>query len=110
MPQAGAAGAPPGVDGRVARFDYSGPWALLRMIALQRPAAAVLNQLSDRRPETLGFVVPLGRNPAAVTGGDNNLTQAKLFMRLGLTGIVSPPGQPDKHQPISLSSFPRAAP
>ena len=80
------------------------------MIAAQRPGPALLAQLSDRRPETVGFTVPLQRNPDAAAGGDAGLTSAQLFMRFGLTATIRTPGQPDKRQPVVLPVFPTAAP
>ncbi|HLW69701.1 MAG TPA: type VI secretion system protein [Candidatus Binataceae bacterium] len=116
----------PRVRGLAVTYEYRGPWALLRMIAAQRPSAAVMAQLSDRRPETIGFVVPLQRNakaagatsscgfwcssPAAASVGPANLTTAQVFMRFGLTATIRVAGQPDKRQPVSLPIFPTAAP
>jgi type VI secretion system protein ImpL len=98
------------VRGLVVSYEFAGTWALLRMMAAQTPAAGVLAQISDRRPGTVGFTVPLQRNPNAVSGGDSGLTVAQLFMRLGLTGIVRVPGQPDRHPALLLPVFPVAAP
>jgi type VI secretion system protein ImpL len=110
VPLAGNAGQPPAVQGLTATYRATGPWALLRMIALQRPDAAALAQLSDRQPETIEFVPNLGKNPAAVSGGETGLTSAQVFMRLALTGIVHIPQQPDKRVPVALPVFPQAAP
>jgi hypothetical protein len=98
------------VPGPAAVFRYSGNWALLRMIAEQRPKTAWMAQLSDRRPETIGFTVKLIPNPDAAAGGNPGLTQAEVFMRLGLSATVRTPGQPDKVQALASPVFPTAAP
>jgi type VI secretion system protein ImpL len=101
---------PAQVRGLIASYQYSGTWALLRMLAAQSPPAGVLAQISDRRPGTVGFTVALQRNPNAVSGGDSGLATARLFMRFALSGVVRVPGQPDSHPPLVLPVFPVAAP
>jgi hypothetical protein len=91
-------------------FRYGGAWALLRMIAARTPDPALMAQLSDRRPETIGFAVKLVPNPHAAAGGNSGLTEAQVFMRLGLSATVRTPGQPDKVQGVALPLFPTAAP
>ena len=98
------------VEGRLASFRAAGSWALLRLIAQQRPPAGTLAQLNDRRPETVGFTVALQPNPNAAVGGNAGLTSAQAFMRLGLTGTLRTPGQPDKQLAVMLPYFPTAAP
>ena len=66
---AGGVAQSPQVRGLTATYEYRGAWALLRMIAAQRPGAAVMAQLADRRPATLGFALHLKRNPEAADGG-----------------------------------------
>jgi type VI secretion system protein ImpL len=110
VPVAGKPGQPPTVNGLEADYKYGGAWALLRLIAAQRPDAATLAQLSDRRPETIEFSLGLAHNPNAASGGDLDLKSAQLFMRLPLTAIIQVPQQPDKRQPVSLPVFPQAAP
>lgn len=100
----------PQVNGLTASYAYRGSWALLRMIAVLRPPPGVMAQLSDRRPETIGLTLGLKPNPAAAAGGDTTLTEARLFMRIGLAATIRTPGQPDKRQPVSLPDFPAAAP
>jgi hypothetical protein len=104
------AAAAPRINGLAASYAYGGAWALLRMLAAQRPPAALLAQLQDRRPGTVGFTVPLQRNPAAVSGGDGALTQAEVFMHFGLGATLRTPGQPDKQIVVDLAPFPTAAP
>ena len=96
--------------GLVASYQYGGGWALLRMIRAQSPGVPMLSQLSDRRPEALGFSLALKPNPAAAGGGDSTLAAAQVFMHFGLTASVHAPGQPDKHQPVTLPEFPASAP
>jgi type VI secretion system protein ImpL len=107
---AGGSDAAQDVQGPEVVLRYGGTWALLRMIAAQRPNPAVMAQLSDRRPETIGFTVKLIPNPDAAAGGNPALTQAQVFMRLGLSATVRTPGQPDKVQALALPIFPTAAP
>jgi hypothetical protein len=80
------------------------------MIAARTPDPALMAQLSDRRPETIGFAVKLVPNPHAAAGGNSGLTEAQVFMRLGLSATVRTPGQPDKVQGLALPLFPTAAP
>lgn len=104
----------PRVNGLTASYTWGGPWALLRMIAARRPNAAVIAQLSDRKPEIVDFTIPLALNDNPIVRTSVNmparLTLARVFMRLGLTGVVRTPAQPDKHQPVILPFFPTAAP
>ncbi|HEX3996046.1 MAG TPA: hypothetical protein VHX39_33160, partial [Acetobacteraceae bacterium] len=100
----------PQVNSRVVSFNYSGAWALLRMLAAQRPDPATLAQLWDRRPETVKFAVALRPNPQAASGGQVGLTTARLFMRFGLTETLKVAGQPDRQIAIVLPNFPTAAP
>ena len=60
---AGADEAAEDVPGPAVVFRYGGTWSLLRMIAEQRPEPALMAQLSDRRPGTIGFTVKLIRKP-----------------------------------------------
>ena len=102
--------APAQVRGLTVSYDCNGAWGLLRLLAAQRPAPGLISQLSDRRPETVGFSVDLQPNPNAAAGGDPAVTEARLFMRFGLTAAIHTPGQPDTRQPVTLPVFPTAAP
>jgi type VI secretion system protein ImpL len=100
----------PQVSSREVSFSYSGDWALLRMLAAQRPDPATLAQLWDRRPETVEFTVALRPNPQAASGGQVGLATAQLFMRFGLTATLKVAGQPAQQIAIILPNFPTAAP
>jgi type VI secretion system protein ImpL len=100
----------PRINGLSAGFDFSGSWALLRLLRAQAPSSADLNALQDRRPEVLAFEVPLKRNTNAAIGGDSEVDTAKVYLRLALTGILQAPGQPEKTVPTALPEFPTAAP
>ncbi len=90
----------PRINGLSAIFDFSGNWALLRLIRAQTPDIADLNSLQDRRPEVVMFEVPLRRNPDAAVAGDGEVNTAKVYLRLALTGLAQAPGQPAKTVPI----------
>jgi type VI secretion system protein ImpL len=100
----------PRINGLNASFDFGGNWALLRLVRAQAPSTADFNSLQDRRPEVVMFEVPLTRNPNAAVDGDAEVNTAKVYLRLALTGMIQPPGQPAKPAPIALPEFPTAAP
>ena len=100
----------PYIAGRNAEFDFSGNWALLRLIRAQMPGSADFNALQDREPEVVEFDVPLKRNPNAAIGGNTAVDRARVYMRLALSGVVQSPGQPNKTVAVALPEFPSAAP
>ena len=100
----------PRVSGLLVKYEFTGPWALLRLLTDQRPPPAILAQLSDRRPGMVGFILPLKHNPDAVGGGDTSVTAAHLFMRFDLNATLRTPGQPDQHAVVALPAFPVVAP
>jgi type VI secretion system protein ImpL len=100
----------PHINDFSAIFDFTGNWALLRLIRAQAPTIADLNTLQDRQPEMVMFEVPLKRNQYAAVNGDGEVNTAKVYLRLALTGIAQAPGQPAKTVPIALPEFPTAAP
>jgi type VI secretion system protein ImpL len=110
VPDASVHQAWPRINGLSAGFDFSGNWALLRLIRAQAPSSADLNALQDRRPEVVAFDVPLKRNPNAATGGDSEVDAARVYMRFALTGNVQASGQPQKTMLLALPKFPTAAP
>lgn len=98
------------VHEQTASYITTGPWSLLRMLTAQRPAPAMLAQLSDRRAEPVGFMVPLKRNPDALGGPAPDISVARIFMRIALSGVQHSAGQPDRRTTITISRFPSAAP
>jgi type VI secretion system protein ImpL len=110
VPKASPGQSWPRIDDLGAIFDFSGNWALLRLIWAQAPTMADLNSLQDRRPEVVMFEVPLKRNPNTAVDGSGRVNTAKVYLRLGLTALVQAPGQPAKTVPIALQEFPTAAP
>jgi type VI secretion system protein ImpL len=110
VPNASAPQSWPRINGQSVIFDFTGNWALLRLVRAQSPGNADFNSLQDRLPEVAMFEVPLTRNPNAAVDGDGEVNTAKVYLRLALSGITQPPGQPAKTAPIALPEFPTAAP
>jgi type VI secretion system protein ImpL len=102
-------GDPAAVDEVSATFTFTGPWSLLALAAMHAPPHALLLSLPDRRPEVLYFAIPLKRNPQAAPGGQE-VDQAEVYMRLGLTAVIHTAGQPDRRETVTLPFFPAAAP
>lgn len=97
------------VDGHMATWEATDPWALLSLLAQLSPDRGRLAELSDRRSHTLELNLDLQRNPEAASGATAG-TQARLFLRLGLTALVRKAGKPDEKSPVTLPQFPAAAP
>ena len=97
------------VDGTLATWEASDPWALLSLLSVLTPDATRLTELPDRRPHTLELNLALQRNPDAAegaVGGDS----ARLYLRLGLTALIRKAGKPDEKMALTLPRFPTAAP
>lgn len=97
------------VDGHMATWEATDPWALLSLLAQLSPDRGRLAELPDRRSHTLELNLDLQRNPEAASGASAG-TQARLFLRLGLTALVRKAGKPDEKSPVTLPQFPAAAP
>lgn len=97
------------VDGPLATWETTDPWALLSLMAQLSPDRGRLAELPDRRPHTLALDLDLRRNPDAASG-PGGATQARLYLRLGLTALIRKAGKPDEKIPVTLPSFPEAAP
>lgn len=99
----------PAVEDMTATFGFTDPWALLSLVAVHTPPRAWVLSLPDRRPEVLAFAVPLDRNPQAAPGGQE-VERAEVYMRLALTAVTRPPGQPERRVAVTVPFFPPAAP
>ncbi|OJX81054.1 type VI secretion system protein [Magnetospirillum sp. 64-120] len=97
------------VDGTMATWEASDPWALLSMMAPLTPDRARFAELPDRRPHVLELNLDLQRNPNAATGADTS-SKARLYLRLGLTAHILKAGKPDEKVRVTLPQFPVAAP
>lgn len=97
------------VDGHMATWEASDPWALLSLMASLSPDRGHLAELPDRRPHTLELNLELQRNPEAAVGADAG-TYARLYLRLGLTALIRKAGKPDEKATVTLPQFPVAAP
>ena len=97
------------VDGTMATWEATDPWALLSLMATLSPDRGRMSELPDRRPHTLELNLELQRNPDAAAGAIAN-NQAHLFVRLGLTTLIRKAGKPDEKVRVTLPPFPVAAP
>ena len=52
------------VDGRTARLEFQGAWALFGLLQVGRAAPADLLGLRNEAPNILGFEIPVERDPA----------------------------------------------
>ena len=97
------------VDGAVASWEASDPWALLSLMAMLATEPGRLAELPDRRSHSLTLNMDLQRNPDAAAGARAAAT-AEMFLRLGLTAVVRQAGKPEERIPVVLPLFPPAAP
>jgi hypothetical protein len=96
---------PLSVEGRTARFDFGGSWALLALLGGNRAPSSELRGLRDDAPHTLRFEIPVERDAGRppLTTPTTVADRFRVFMRLRLV-------DPAKKDVLVIEEIPRRPP